>query len=389
MRRRALSAAIGLCIALVAGCGRGALRTGPSSTTGSAVHAPAATPPRPRSGSKAAAKARHGRANAARRRAGDTRHARHYLSLSVSRVSKAVAYELAEVPCANSRVGWCTRMYRGRDAGRTWSRIHAPRLGANDEQGHLVFTSARVGWLIAGRYERPWKAWSTTNAGVSWHRLQLPAPTDIAATGGFVYFATHRAIYAHRLGQPGLRRAGPVVGTALAVSGNSVINYPRLDKTRAGIARMVVIHRSGVRIRRLPCRGQMSSALAETPDDQLLITCGGDAGTGEQLKRTYLSTSRQGRTWRRVHNPPVVGYVGLAATSSRGVFITGGRMPIYWTGDDGRTWHQAAAINPTTDGFDQIGYTDDQFGWATNAYDLNCLYFTNNAGRTWHRITAP
>lgn len=388
MRRTASTAAFGLCIALVAGCDRGALETGPSSRTGSAVHAVAATP-RTQSGSTAAAKASHRPANAARRGAGQPRDARRYLSLSVSRVSEAVAYELAEVRCATSRVGWCTRMYRSHDAGRTWSRIHAPRLGANDEHGHLLFTSARVGWLIAGTYERPWKAWSTSNAGESWHRLRIPAPTDIAATGGFVYFATHRAIYAHRLGQPGLRRAGPAVGSALAVSGSSVINYPQLNKTRAGIARMVVVHRSGARIRRLPCRGQMTAALAATPDDQLLITCGGEGGAGEQLKRAYLSTSRNGRSWRRVQNPPVVGYVGLAATSSRGVFITGGRMPIFWTGDDGRTWHQAAAINPTGDGFDAIGFTDGQFGWATSGADLNCLHFTNNAGRTWHRITAP
>jgi hypothetical protein len=97
--------------------------------------------------------------------------------------------------------------------------------------------------------------------------------------------------------------------------------------------------------------------------------------------------------WRPALTPrrvlPVAGYAGAAAVGSSGVFVSGGRMPLAASHDDGRHWRFVSVCLEGVDGCCSVAFANPCIGWATGAGDSYRLYLTDDGGRHWHRAQAP
>jgi len=140
----------------------------------------------------------------------------------------------------------------------------------------------------------------------------------------------------------------------------------------------------------LPCpRWTLGFAVAATPGLALALACASEAGAGNQLKRAYLSPD-DGRTWRRLANPPIGGYLGaLSITPSGTILLSGGRNDVYVSWDGGRTWHGTAHTSPSLEQVYQVGgaliaaMTTDTQGFTLTDSNPGGLWFTYDDVRIW------
>jgi hypothetical protein len=128
--------------------------------------------------------------------------------------------------------------------------------------------------------------------------------------------------------------------------------------------------------------------MAGTSGGGLLVVCGGEPGAGNQLKAAYLSP-HQGVTWRRVAAPSESGYVEGGAGGSAGAFITGGRMALDASFDNGRTWHVGVLGSGSAGGIRTVGFAGGVYGWAVDGGPLAALYLSDDGGRSWHGASTP
>ena len=339
--------------------------------------------------------------------------------LSASFVSASAGWVLA-TPCAD-QVQTCRTivMRKTVDGGRTWSAVRAPDAPPADiyqggppanAVGTILFTSAWAGWAFGPAL------WQTSDGGLTWRKMTGPggAVQDLAVAGDRVLVVTSRCgdggspctfrVYSAPEGSD-VWRAVPgasatlVRSAQLVVSGDVAYVFAMTSEVGKPVLFAGPLDGSAPwRSRPDPCPRAWSEALAAAPGGWLFLGCGLEPGAGTQLKAAYLSDDGA-RSWRKLANPPIGGYVGGASISPGGtIFLSGERMDVYISWDRGRSWHESPSLQNAAGlagaGFPLVGLavTDTtgfafQEGTAQEGTVAPQIWLSRDGGHHWTSVT--
>lgn len=276
-----------------------------------------------------------------------------------------------------------TDLVRSADGGRTWSRIPGPPHLSMDAR--VAFADARDGWVAASGYtDSRGSMYTTHDGGMHWHRVAIAPVHGLLVADARVYVVTgaipHAALWSSPADRDAFVRLGPAAGDTLTSAAGVVYAY--LDKSPVqDVSRLTVASTTRFDTLGLPCRHTFSVAFAAENTRRFVVVCGGEPGTGNQLKTAYASVDG-GRTWQRIPAPGFGGYVEVGAAGAAGVFMTGDRMPVVQSRNE-RAW--PTALLTDGDGFSDVAFVDRIHGVVVGeGYGLQ-LFLTDNGGRTWRR----
>ena len=311
-------------------------------------------------------------------------------------------------PCATQD---CTSLAGTSDYGKSWYGVSAPVApGPETATGvsQLRFANLSDGWAYGpALYETPgggwpWKAVDTGGQVVT--ALEASGQTAFAlfatcsaSTAGYAADCTSFALYSGAAGsttwtpvvvpagyqhmsdgQPssaalvvsagtgylltpsGTVLAGPVAGGAWAVAGSA--------PCAPGPAQ--------------PTTGAPEGAQLAAYQGQLLLTCASQQGGG-----ATLYTSAGGTAWHAAGTVPGPGTVTGLASALSGQVVVATTAGIYYSTDEGVTWHSASVSGPVlAGGFSYVGMTNGTQGVAVPADpNLGAVYVTGNGGQTWSK----
>lgn len=340
--------------------------------------------------------------------------------MSATFVSARTGWLLGVTGCHPNR---CRRLVlrKTTDHGRHWFPAPAPpapfaapgRTPAPGAVGSLRFADGRDGWAYGPGL------WSTHDGGRTWHELSLngrPVRSLEAADGRVLAAVTGCAagrqncyrfrVYSSPVTRDRWRRVPGAYGTW---SGYATATAPQL--TLAGGTGLVTAATANQRTPLLltgpengsapwhrlavPCPqfGQ-SMHVAATPTLGLAITCASEPGAGEQLKQAFFSPD-DGRTWRRLTDPPSGGYLDAVSVTPAGtILLSGGRSDVYASWDGGLTWHgtarSSASMERAYQGGDSLiaAMTTDTQGFTLQADNsMGSIWFSYDDAHTWHKVT--
>ena len=332
--------------------------------------------------------------------------------VSAGFISASTGWLLARPPCA-ARGCAELRLRQTTDGGRHWLTVPAPpapfwnfTIAPGNAVSQIMFASARDGWAFGPGL------WATHDGARTWHRVRVhgTAVMSMAAGGGRVIAAFGRCpenspcrftVYAARMGGDRWR---PVPGSAVTgLSAESGLSpAPVLISGRTGFviadqppARPPVLlagpadgsgrwHRISV-----PHRICFSAPLAVAPGGRIVLGCGAEPGAGQQRKHAYLSLD-QGRTWRRLADPPSSGYLTQASATARGtIFLSGGRSDVYISRNGGRTWQTSRSLRSADigDGLAATAVTSREAFVLQASLYAKQIWFSYDDGRTWSPVT--
>lgn len=326
--------------------------------------------------------------------------------ISASFISGSTGWLLARPPCAAHGCA-ALRLRKTTDGGRHWFAVAAPPAPASnysnvpaDAVSGILFADARDGWAFGPGL------WATHDGGKTWHQVRIHAgPVFSLAVGHGWVIAAGRCrsgkgrcrfgVFTSPVGTDRWRlvpgAAGPGDGPAgVVVSGRT--GY--VVDTEVDLARPVLLTgpadgSASWKPLRNPCRGAWSVALDAARGGWLVLGCGTEPGAGEQVKPVYLSHN-QGRTWHRLTDPPVGGYMGDASITPTGtILISGGRSDVYISRDHGRTWHTSNSLLRADigDGLSATAITNtEDFVLQASLYEKQ-VWFSYNDGRTWTPVS--
>ena len=332
--------------------------------------------------------------------------------VSASFISPSKGWLLAVPSCA-LKVKPCRTLLlrRTTDGGRTWADMPAPDAPfassgtGGDAVSSVLFTSPRDGWAFGPGL------WQTRDGGATWRRVTIPGGPvrDMAAGDGRVLAVTGRcatsdqncrlSVYTSRAGSATWRPipAATVRGAdapSLVVAGDTGYLASPPHSGKAVLLAGPVNGSARWRPLRDPCTRAFSMAIAvAAAGGSLFIGCGSEPGAGQQLKTAYLSGDH-GRTWRRLANPPISGYIGSASMTRSGtIFLSGGRMDIYISRNRGRSWQTSPSLKSAA-GLAGAGFgllaatTSNTTGYATQwGVYRHQLWLTSDGGRRWTPVT--
>src|SRR5260370_10928642 len=344
-------------------------------------------------------------------RSGSPTRGGHVLTvLSASFVSASAGWLLA-TPCA-AQVATCrTVLLRETvDGGLTWLAVPGPDAPPADiyqgsppanAVGAILFTSAGDGWAFGPAL------WQTRDGGITWRKMNVPgAPVQaLAVAGGRVLAVTGRCgrggracgfrVYSAVAGSDDWRvvagAAGTGVGSARLVTSGGVGYVCAREDDRGKPLLLSGPVAGSARWRPVPdpCRGAWSGALAAAPGGWLFLGCGLEPGAGNQVKAAWLSDDG-GRSWRKIASPPSGGYLGGASASpGETIFLSGSRMDLYISRDQGRSWHESLSLRNAAGlagaGFPLTASTiTDTRGFAfQEGVDQQQVWLTSDGGRHW------
>ncbi len=334
--------------------------------------------------------------------------------LSASFVSGSAGWLLA-TPCAD-QVQTCRTvvMRKTVDGGRTWFAVPAPDAPPADMSqgsppgnavGAIVFTSAGEGWAFGPAL------WQTRDGGATWRKLSVPGGPvrDLAVAAGRVLAVTGRCgdggwacsfrVYSAAAGSDDWRAVPDAAGAGvlsaqLVVSG--AVGYVFAVTDDLGKPLLLAGPVTGAaRWRPVPdpCSGAWSGALAAAAGGWLFLGCGLEPGAGNQVKAAWLSDDG-GRSWRKIASPPSGGYLGGASASpGETIFLSGSRMDLYISRDQGRSWHESLSLRNAAGlagaGFPLTASTiTDTRGFAfQEGVDQQQVWLTSDGGRHWTPVT--
>jgi len=295
------------------------------------------------------------------------------------------------------------------DGGRHWFPVTAPPAPAlslharPDSVSQLVFANTTDGWAFDPGL------WATHDGGASWHLVDTHGleVTSLAASAGHAvavlspckpftacgkFRVDTAAVGSDKwLAVPGTAGRGLATVTTSGKTGYLGI----LPGPGVGAPRLLagpVSGRARWRPLQVPCRqdwGADGPALGAAPRGTLVLACGSEPGAGNQRKQAYLSAN-DGRTWRRLANPPTSGYLGQVAVTSAGtIFISGDRSDVYISRDGGRSWHTSASLDRADigDGLAATMVTSTEGFVLQATVHLGQIWLTYNDGRTWQPVS--
>ncbi len=344
--------------------------------------------------------------------------------LSATFISARTGWALGVRPCRRHRCR--LELRKTTDHGRRWFAVPAPpapyaapgRTPALGAVASVAFADARDGWAFGPGL------WATHNGGRTWRQLSLHGwpVQSLAAGGGRVIAAVTRClgttprcgryrVYSARVTWnrwrpvPGASGDGSVFGavnapvvTVAAGTGFVTATAPDNVVRRVPPPSLLTGPSDGsARWQRLtpPCPGwTLSYQVAATPGLALALACAGQPGVGEQWKRVYFSPD-DGRTWQRLTDPTVGGYLDTVSITPAGtILLSGGRSDVYVSWDGGRSWHGTASTSPSMERAYQGGgsldaaMTTDTQGFTLEPGASNGkIWFTYDDAHTWHLAT--
>jgi hypothetical protein len=292
------------------------------------------------------------------------------------------------------------------DGGARWSLMRAPAVwlfnasSSLPQVSQVVFADRADGWLydqyLSGRI------WVTHNGGASWREITLPGDiTAMAVSAHAVYSVAGNQLYSSPIGrnawtQVNARtRYGPMTGTTLAVSGNSVWFG---SGTYLWMADGVHWARHPFRCPAPATRGGEPFSLAgisAANGSDVAFLCAAEGGMFHSVMKVLVSFNG-GRSERQAPAAAPSGGDVAAFAVAPGHFgaiaiavLTPGQDRIYRSADLGRTWTTFEV--PGTGGGTPL--TSLEFMSPTvacfvagNPSILGELMWTTNAGRTWYPV---
>jgi len=312
-------------------------------------------------------------------------------------------------PCATQ---YCTSLAGTSDYGKSWYGVSAPEAS---DVSQLRFSNLHDGWaFFPGLYE-------TSNGGWPWNPVHTTGDTvgqiviDLEASGQsalavfatcsgtaatFLYGCTSFELYG---GSAGSTTWSPVAVPAA---------YQHMSTSHPSWASIVISGRTGYLltpsgvllsgpvsggtwtvVSQAPCPPLPSGApsrsvyaggmLAAAPGE-LQFVCAAPAGSAYQLE---LFTSADGTTWHQQGTVPVQGILLSVASASGGQIVIATTAGIYYSADEGVTWHSASVTGPVlAGGFSYVGMTSATDGVAVPADpSLGAVYITHDGGQTWSK----
>jgi photosystem II stability/assembly factor-like uncharacterized protein len=137
---------------------------------------------------------------------------------------------------------------------------------------------------------------------------------------------------------------------------------------------------------------------------ELVLGCGGDAASGRSQKYVYRSADG-GHSWATGPAPsqgfgelPPPGFLDDIAVTPAGAIVASGDREVYFSWDNGATWHTPAALAPAVylgGNADQVvvGMTTSEQGFALPgtveiglAQGSSWIWMTYDAGNSWTRV---
>jgi photosystem II stability/assembly factor-like uncharacterized protein/predicted small secreted protein len=321
--------------------------------------------------------------------------------ISVSFISASTGWLLALPPCA-ARGCQALRLRKTTDGGRHWFAVPAPPAPAWNDSGRpadavsgILFADAEDGWAFGPGL------WATHDGGQTWHQVRLHAGPvfGLAAGHGRViaagrcrsgYGRCRFAVFGSPAGADRWRRVPGAAGIGVGPAGVLVSGRTGyVVDTTVDVGKPVLLSgpadgSASWKPLRNPCQGAWSAPLAAR-GRWVVLGCGTEPGAGEQVKLVYLSRDR-GRTWRRLSDPPVGGYLTDASITKAGtIFISGGRSDVYMSWNGGRSWHTSRSLLRADigDGLSATMVTDDEgFVLQASSYEKQ-IWFTRDGGQIW------
>jgi hypothetical protein len=289
------------------------------------------------------------------------------------------------------------------DAGAHWSLMRAP--AALSQVDRVVFANRTDGWLY--NQNTSGLVWATHNGGATWHEIALPGTIQtMAATGRAVYAVVQRAgggqLYSSPLGWNAWMRAGmwmrsgPMTGSTLAVSGNSVwfASNTRLWTTSDGMHWASYALRSPGKYYGAP---YSLAGIAAANSRTVAFLWAAPTGMFHTGMKVMISFNGGRSQWQTLTAPPSAGDVAAfaAAPGRYGVFtiavVTPGSDQIYRSANLGRSW-TAYAVPRTGGGvsLNSLQFMSPTVGClvtgASAAGSHGTLLWTANAGLTWYPV---
>lgn len=270
----------------------------------------------------------------------------------------------------------------------------------------IRFADLRNGWAFGPGL------WATHDGGRTWHRVSIGGASVVSleaargrAIAAFGSCDTERTVCTSRVytSAAGTDVWSPVPGTAVTRAGETEVvvsggtGYIAATTVMAGRPALLTGPTDGSAAwQRLaaPCTSfwHLGAALAAGPGGSVVLACASEPSAGNQWKRAYLSADG-GRTWRRLADPPVGGYLGPAAVTPAGtILISGPRSDVYISWDGGRSWHTSASLIRAQAGADGLaaamtsstqGFAITPGGGSTD----QAIWFTYDDGHTWTPVT--
>ncbi len=299
----------------------------------------------------------------------------------------------------------CTSLAGTSDYGLTWYGVSAPETPGPASPGgvsQLRFSNLSDGWAFGPGL------WETSKGGWPWtpedtHGLQV---TDLETVGGraFAVFArcsgtgqdyydtcTSFSLYTSTAdsttwspvsvpdGFGTMTTSAPSAATLVISGGSTGYLLTPSGAVLTGPVTGGAWRKAGT----APCDPGAVQASGQPADAQLasgpslVLACdSGDTST--------IYISHAGATWQQVAKVQVRGKAAALTASNPGIIVLATTAGIYYSADDGATWHAASVTAAAPSGFSYIGMTTSSFGVAVPADSkLGEVFVTTDGGQTW------
>jgi hypothetical protein len=328
-----------------------------------------------------------------------------FRAASVTFTSVREAFALGTAPC---RHGACVSIAHTVDRGVSWRGLPAPAVPL----GEPGISTGPAVWGI--RFATPEHGftfgnglWVTTDGGGRWSAVAHPgdAILSLEITGRQVLAVTARRGPYGLTGWTLSRRAlggGPWIRVTALAGGSPAWGIA----TQAGVAAIVdgssvlVTSDGGLTVTRhaTPCPAAgdpfpVATSVAVEAPHGLALLCTGQGYTGQTDKDVYVSGDL-GATWKLAGHPASGGDGGVLAASAPGhltIATTSAASWLYYSADNGRTWHTAVIYPDGGQGWNDLGFTTTRDGVAIHGHPaygdmLGQLLLTGDGGLTWHPV---
>lgn len=311
--------------------------------------------------------------------------------------------------CTGPNPAYCTSLAGTSDYGGTWYGVSAPvTSGPQGSAGvrQLRFANLSDGWAFGPAL------WETSTGGRTWQQEStygqrvidveaVPSGSALAVfatcsgTGtDYAASCTRFSLYSSAAGSTswspvslpaGTMSTGQASSASLVISGGSTayLLTPSGDLLSGSVSGgtwtdlgKAPCSPGGVQPNGQPLHAQLAAG------SELMLVCEGQTSPTQAAPQFYTSTD--GAHWTLIGSAPDArgSPTSLASASGHTVLATTGA--IYYSTDNGKTWHLGKGSALPSGGYDFVGMTNGSMGVAVpDDAGLGEIFVTRDGGRTW------